>query len=80
MIKKMKRRIDRMEKGVEGIREWFKYFDKDGSEDIEVAEFARMMAHLDITMEDRLGLMLFRLFDRRDEGCFHITEFIDVIN
>ena len=69
-----------MDRGTQGIEEWFKYFDHDGSDEIELDEFIKMMQHLSIVLEDRIGIMLFRVFDRADQGCFGRVDFIDVIS
>ena len=50
----------------QGIEAWYKRFDKDGSDEIEVNELMDMLEHLQVKVEDRLVLMLFRLFDRHD--------------
>lgn len=47
-----------------GFKGWFDHFDKDKSDKIELNEFVDMIHYLNIEMDDRLGIMLFRLFDR----------------
>jgi hypothetical protein len=39
-----------------------------------------MIIYLGITLEDRIQIMLFRIFDRSDQGFFGQTEFIDVVD
>jgi len=80
VTRRVRRKIAAMDRGVQGIDEWFKYFDHDGSREIELDEFIKMMQHLNIVLEDRIGIMLFRVFDRADQGCFGRVEFRDVIN
>ena len=41
-------------------------FDTDNSDAIELAEFVKMVHFLNIEIDDRLGIMLFRLFDRQN--------------
>lgn len=64
-VKVIRRKAESMEGG---IAEWFKHFDVDGSDQIELNEFIRMMQYIGVTLEDRVGIMLFRLFDRKNEG------------
>ena len=49
-----------------GCRGWFLKFDTDNSDAIELAEFVKMVHFLNIEIDDRLGIMLFRLFDRQN--------------
>jgi len=60
MIKKKTQQLDI------GCRGWFLKFDKDNSDAIELNEFVKMIHFLDIEIDDRLGIMLFRLFDRQN--------------
>jgi len=60
MIKKKTQQLDI------GCRGWFFKFDKDNSDAIELNEFVKMIHFLDIEIDDRLGIMLFRLFDRQN--------------
>ena len=41
-------------------------FDTDNSDAIELTEFVKMVHFLNIEIDDRLGIMLFRLFDRQN--------------
>ena len=61
VIKTIKKKALSMDKG---IAEWFKHFDQDGSDEIELNEFIAMMQYIGIQMEDRVGIMMFRVFDR----------------
>ena len=38
-----------------------------------------MVRILNIEISDRLGIMLFRLFDRQNQGFFSYAEFLDII-
>jgi len=38
-----------------------------------------MIIYLQIELTDRMGIMMFRLFDRRNEGWFNYSEFSDII-
>ena len=38
-----------------------------------------MVQHLEIILEDRVDIMLFRLFDRSNQGYFDASEFIDIL-
>ena len=64
-----------MGRGSAGAEDWFRHFDKDGSAEVELNEFIEMLQYLKIVLEDRVGIMLFRIFDRSDQGCFGLTEF-----
>ena len=76
VIKTIKKKAMNMDKGV---GDWFKHFDQDGSEEIELNEFVAMMQYIGISMEDRVGIMLFRVFDRSDQGFITQTMFTDII-
>ena len=56
------------------------HFDKDNSDEIEFREFVQMVLYLEIELSDRIGIMLFRLLDRRDCGCISYVEFSDIID
>ena len=43
-------------------------------------EFVNMIRYLKIQMDDRVGIMLFRLFDRQNVGYFSYAEFTDIID
>ena len=60
MIKKTTQQLDI------GCRGWFLKFDTDNSDAIELTEFVKMVHFLNIEIDDRLGIMLFRLFDRQN--------------
>ena len=51
-----------------GIDAWFKMFDEDLSSNIEVNEIYPMLDSLKMSdkVEERMVMMLFRLFDRED--------------
>lgn len=65
ILKLISKKIEQLDKGIEA---WYKTFDKDGSDHIEVDELYKMLDSLNLSdkIEDRLVLMLFRLFDRDD--------------
>ena len=63
-----------------GIDAWFRLFDADGSGEIEMREFLRMLEHLNIYIEARLVFMLFQVFDRRRQGCFTRVDFFDILD
>lgn len=77
VLKVMKRKAGDL-KG--GLREWYDKFDENGTEEIEVNEFGRMIEFLGVKLTPRLAIMLFRLFDRRDIGCFSFSEFSDILD
>lgn len=56
-------------------------FDKDSSDHIEVNELYLMLDSLSLSdkIEDRLVMMLFRLFDRDDQGFFTYKDFVDIL-
>lgn len=64
----------------DGVAGWFQRFDTDNSDEIDLKEFIEMILYLGITLEDRIGIMLFRVFDRSDQGFFGQTEFIDIVD
>ena len=76
VVKTIKKKAQNMDKG---IADWFKHFDQDGSDEIELNEFIAMMQYIGVQMEDRLGIMLFRVFDRANQGFFSQTMFTDII-
>ena len=39
-----------------------------------------MMRYINVVLEDRVGIMLFRLFDRANQGFFSRTEFTDILH
>jgi hypothetical protein len=51
---------------LKSIENWFKNFDQDGSDEIELNEFINMIKYLNLSMDNRIGIMFFRLFDRSD--------------
>jgi Ca2+-binding EF-hand superfamily protein len=55
-------------------------FDDDNSDEIILKEFNEMMEYIQIHLDLRLKIMLFRLFDRRDIGCFSYEEFADIVD
>ena len=77
VIKTIRKKADSMDKG---IAEWFKHFDADGSDEIELNEFINMMQYIGVTLEDRVGIMLFRIFDRANQGFFGQTDFTDIVH
>jgi len=60
-------------------REYYDLFDVDGSGEIELDEFMRMLEKLDILVEERLVQMCFRLFDREENDFFGYKMFEDII-
>lgn len=80
LIKQIKKNIEaRGTPGEAGIEKWFKEYDADASNEIELREFIKMVQHLEVVLEDRVGIMLFRLFDRSNQGYFGASEFIDIL-
>lgn len=79
-IKLIRKKIDMLGGGQSGIESWFRNFDKDKSDEVELNEFIKMMQYLKVVLEDRIGIMLFRVFDRANQGCFGLLEFTDVIS
>jgi len=61
ILKLIKKKTLKLEMGIRG---WFLQFDRDNSNKIELNEFIDMVRFLNIEISDRLGIMLFRLFDR----------------
>ena len=55
-------------------------FDKDSSDEIDLKEFIAMLKFIQLPLEDRIGIMLFRLFDRRSIGIFSYEEFSDIVD
>ena len=80
VIKLTKQRIDAMGKGSAGAGEWFRHFDKDGNAQVDHDEFMKMLEYLGVKLDERVGIMLFRVFDRADQGSFGLAEFTDVIS
>jgi len=76
LLRLMKRKSDDLDRGIRG---WYEHFDTDKSDEIEIKEFVQMIIYLKIDLNDRLGIMLFRLFDRRNIGCFSYAEFSDIL-
>lgn len=72
----MKEKAEELPNGLKG---WFDYFDRDGSDEIEINEFVQMIKYLQIEITDRFGIMLFRLFDREDVGCFNYATMRDIL-
>ena len=64
------------------LRTFYNYYDKDNSDEIELNEFVVMIKDLNMkpVLIDRLGIMLFRIFDRRNIGCFSYEEFSDIVD
>ena len=62
-----------------GVRGWYMHFDKDDSDEIELNEFIKMIQFLKIKITDRLGIMLFRVFDRQNLGYFNYAQFSDIL-
>ena len=46
---------------------------------IELTEFLKMLATLNIFVEQRIVMMLFKLFDRADQGYFKFDDFYDIL-
>ena len=63
ILKLIKKKTEQLDIGCRG---WFLHFDKDNSDAIELDEFVKMIQFLNISIDDRLGIMLFRLFDRQN--------------
>ena len=76
VIKAIKGKSQSLDKG---IPEWFKHFDTDGSDEIELNEFIKMMQYIGIQLKDEQGIMMFRLFDRANQGFFSQTDFTDIV-
>ena len=38
-----------------------------------------MLRHLEVVADDRLVMMLFRLFDRHNQGYFNYKDFVDIL-
>lgn len=76
ILKEMQRRIAAYDQGIEA---WYKMFDKNGSDEIEAPELFAMLETLQVKVEERLVMMLFRLFDRHDEGFFTFKDFVDIL-
>lgn len=64
------------------LRTFYNYYDKDGSDEIELNEFVVMIKDLNMQppLITRLGIMLFRIFDRRNLGYFSYEEFSDIVD
>lgn len=77
ILKMIKKKTLKLEMGIRG---WFLQFDRDNSDAIELNEFIEMVRFLNIEISDRLGIMLFRLFDRQNQGFFSYAEFLDIID
>ena len=76
-VKKLQKKIKLLD---QGIKQWYRTFDADGSDQIELDEFLRMLEYLRIsTEENRVVTMLFALFDRNDHTYFTFVEFEDII-
>lgn len=79
-MKQIIRTIAKKVRGVEqGMEKWFKHFDVDGSDEIEINELIKMLKYLKENIEDRLVVMLFRLFDRGNQGYFSYKDFVDIL-
>ena len=78
ILKLISKKIELLDKGIEA---WYRMFDKDGSDHIETNELYHMLDSLNLSdkIEDRLVMMLFRLFDRHDEGFFTFKDFVDIL-
>lgn len=78
ILKLISKKIELLDKGIEA---WYRMFDKDGSDHIETEELYLMLDSLNLSdkIEDRLVMMLFRLFDRHDEGFFTFKDFVDIL-
>lgn len=75
-VKKIQKKVKLLP---EGVKDWYKTFDKDGSDAIEFTEFLRMLEYLDIGVEERMVRMIFSLFDRHGTGVFKFIDFEDII-
>ena len=62
-----------------GIRGWFDHFDEDKSDELELKEFINMIRYLKIEVSDRFGIMIFRLLDRENIGCFNYATLRDIL-
>jgi hypothetical protein len=64
------------------LRTFYSYYDKDNSDEIELNEFVVMIKDLNMQppLITRLGIMLFRIFDRRNLGYFSYEEFSDIVD
>ena len=76
-VKKIQKKIASLDGG---IRPWFDIFDKDRSDQIELVEFLKMLEYLSLFVDQRLVVMLFKLFDRSDRGYFSFSEFEEIID
>ena len=63
----------------QGVKDFYKIFDKDRSDKIEFVEFLRMLEYLKIAVQENKVRMLFGLFDRQDAGYFNYISFEDII-
>jgi len=63
----------------QGMEAWYRTFDQDGSDEIELNELVNMLKHLEVVADDRLVMMLFRLFDRHNQGYFNYKDFVDIL-
>jgi len=63
----------------QGMEAWYRTFDQDGSDEIEVNELVNMLKYLEVVVDDRLVMMLFRLFDRHNQGFFNYKDFVDIL-
>lgn len=76
IIKLIKKKAEAVSTGLKGF---YDHFDKDKSDEMELAEFIKLIQYLRIELSDRVGIMLFKLFDRRHQGYFSYLEFSDII-
>jgi hypothetical protein len=85
-IFKLKEVIRKIKKYAMGLPDYLKtfygYYDKDNSDEIEFNEFPIMIKELNLSppLSNRLGIMLFRIFDRRNLGYFSYEEFSDIVD
>merc|ERR1719506_577429 len=61
------------------LRKAFKYFDRDGSGDIDPDEFKNAMLHFGLTFTDRQVMAIFGTYDDDDSGSLDYYEFIDKV-
>lgn len=61
------------------LRKAFKYFDRDGSGDIDPDEFKNAMLHFGLTFTDRQVLAIFGTYDDDCSGSLDYYEFIDKV-
>lgn len=53
-----------------GVQEWFDKFDRNHDNQIDFKEFLNMVHFLEIKIDHRLGMMLYKIFDRNNDHNF----------